>query len=240
MFENNYEDIIAAQNGDLQKMNDLVKNNLALVYSITKRFADRGYEMEDLNQLGTMGFIKAIKKFDTSFNVKLSTYSVPYILGEIKRFIRDDGSIKVSRSIKETASKINQVKKEYINKNNKEITLEEISKILKISKEEVAVAIDATASNVVTSIYEPVNGDEKICVADMLQSNKNEENEIANKLTIEKLIEELPKRDKEIIRLRYFNGNTQMQVSKILGISQVQVSRIEKKLLLQMREKMVS
>lgn len=240
MCENNYEDIIAAQKGNTQKMNELVKNNLALVYSITRRFTDRGYEIEDLNQIGTMGLIKAINKFDTSYNVKLSTYSVPYILGEIKRFIRDDGSIKVSRSIKETALKINQIKKEYMYKNNKEISLEEIAKILKISKEEVAIAIDATSSNVVSSIYEPVNADEKLCIADTLQSNRNEENEITNKLAIQKLIEELPKRDKEIIKLRYFKGNTQMQVSKILGISQVQVSRIEKKLLLQMREKMVS
>lgn len=240
MCENNYKDILAAQNGDLKKMNDLVKNNLPLVYSITKRFSDRGYEIEDLNQIGTIGLIKAIKKFDTTYNVKLSTYSVPYILGEIKRFIRDDGSIKVSRSIKETALKINQIKREYMNKNNKEISIEEISTILKISKEEIAVAIDATSNNVVTSIYEPIKGNEKICMADMIQSEKNEESEITNKLAIQKLIEELPNREKEIIRLRYFNGNTQMQVSKLLGISQVQVSRIEKRLLLQMREKIVS
>lgn len=240
MCENNYKDILAAQNGDLQKMNDLVKHNLPLVYSITKRFSDRGYEIEDLNQIGTIGLIKAIKKFDTTYNVKLSTYSVPYILGEIKRFIRDDGSIKVSRSIKETALKINQIKREYMNKNNKEISIEEIATILKISKEEIAVAIDATSSNVVTSIYEPIKGNERICMADMIQSEKNEEIEITNKLAIQKLIEELPNREKEIIRLRYFNGNTQMQVSKLLGISQVQVSRIEKRLLLQMREKIVS
>lgn len=240
MCENNYKDILAAQNGDLKKMNDLVENNLPLVYSITKRFSDRGYEIEDLNQIGTIGLIKAIKKFDITYNVKLSTYSVPYILGEIKRFIRDDGSIKVSRSIKETALKINQIKREYMNKNNKEISIEEISTILKISKEEIAVAIDATSNNVVTSIYEPIKGNEKICMADMIQSEKNEESEITNKLAIQKLIEELPNREKEIIRLRYFNGNTQMQVSKLLGISQVQVSRIEKRLLLQMREKIVS
>lgn len=154
MYENNYEDIIDAQKGNQEKLNNLIQNNLGLVYSIAKRFSDRGYELEDLNQIGTIGLIKAIKKFNIDYNVKLSTYSVPYILGEIKRFIRDDGSIKVSRSMKELSFKINQIKKEYMNKYNKEITIEEIARILNISKEEIALTIDATSSNVVTSMYE--------------------------------------------------------------------------------------
>ena len=156
MLENSYEDIIAAKLGNQQKMNDIVKRNIGLVYSITKRFQGRGYEIEDLNQIGVMGFIKAIKNFDTSYNVKLSTYCVPYILGEIKRFIRDDGCIKVSRRIKELAIKINQIKKEYCDKKNEDISIEKIAKILNVTKEEVAVAIDATASDVVTSMYESI------------------------------------------------------------------------------------
>ena len=156
MYENNYEDILDAQIGNQEKMDYLVQKNLGLVYSITRRFGDRGYELEDLNQIGTIGLIKAIKNFDISYNVKLSTYSVPYILGEIKRFIRDDGRVKVSRSIKELAVKISQIKKDYMDKKNEDISIDEISKILNISKEEIAVAIDATASNVVTSMYEPL------------------------------------------------------------------------------------
>ena len=239
MYNNNYQDIIDAQNGDEEKMTSLVKNNMGLVYNITRRFLGRGYEIEDLNQIGTMGLIKAIKNFNTNYEVQLSTYSVPYILGEIKRFIRDDGSVKVSRSIKETATKINAIKKEYIEKNGIEITIDEIARIMKISKEDVALAIDATSSNVVTSINEPLydSNDGSLCVADTIKSDKNEENEITNRLSVEQLINSLNERDKQIILLRYFKGNTQTQVSKMLGISQVQVSRIEKKVLLEMREK---
>lgn len=240
MHDNNYEDIIKAQNGDKEIMASLVKNNMGLVYSITKRFQSRGYEMEDLNQLGTIGLIKAIKQFDTSYDVKLSTYSVPYILGEIKRYIRDDGKIKVSRSIKELAMKIKMIEKEYFDKKGKEITIEELAKILKVSKEEIAVAIDATSSSVVTSINEPIynKNDEQICIEDMIQSNKNEETEITNKLSLQQLLQELNDRDKEIIILRYFKENTQTQIAKMLGVSQVQVSRIEKKILLDMRRKL--
>lgn len=238
--KNSYEDILGAQNGDKDKLTSLVKENMGLVYNITRRFQGRGYEIEDLNQIGALGLIKAIKNFDTNYKVKLSTYSVPYILGEIKRFIRDDGKVKVSRNIKELATKINNIKKEYLEKEGKEIKVEEIAKILKISKEDVAAAIDATSSNLVCSINETLydNNDGKICIADMIASNKNEENEITNKLSIQKLVDELDDRDKNIIILRYYKGNTQTEVSKILGISQVQISRIEKKLLSQMREKL--
>lgn len=240
VYTNDYEDIIKAQNGDQDKMSMLVKNNLGLVYSITKRFQNRGHDIEDLNQIGTIGLIKAIKHFDTNYDVKLSTYSVPYILGEIKRYIRDDGMVKVSRSLKDLKVKIEVTKREYFNKYGKEIKIEEIAKILKVSKEELALAIDATDSGVVTSINEPVfNGaDGEICIGDTLVSKMNEENEIANKLSLERLLNELNNRDKKIIMLRYFKGNTQMEVAKELGISQVQISRIEKKVLLEMREKL--
>ena len=238
--DNNYNFIIEAQNGNKEIMASLVKNNMGLVYNITRRFQGRGYELEELNQIGVIGLIKAIKNFDTSYDVKLSTYSVPYILGEIKRFIRDDGSIKVSRSIKELGAKINDIKKNYLEKEGREIKVEEVAKILKTSKEDIAAAIDATSSSLVTSLNEPIyeNNDGNVCVGDTISSEKNEENEVTNKLTIEKLLDELDDRDKKIIILRYFKGNTQTQVSKILGISQVQISRIEKRLLCQMREKL--
>lgn len=238
MLENKYEDIIKAKKGDKEIMTSLVNNNMGLVYSITKRFQGRGFEMEDLNQIGTLGLIKAIKQFDTSYDVKLSTYCVPYILGEIKRYIRDDGKIKVSRSIKELATKINIVQKEYFDKKGKEIKIEEIAKILNVSKEEIAAAIDATSNSIVTSINEPICGknEEEVCIEDTLQSNKNEEAQITDKLCIEQMLKELNPRDKEVIILRYFKENTQIQVAKILGISQVQISRIEKKVLLSMRK----
>lgn len=237
---NCYENIVQAQKGDKEKMASLVKENMGLVYTIAKRFQGRGYEQEDLNQIGALGLVKAINNFDVNYEVQLSTYSVPYILGEIKKFIRDDGKIKVSRSIKELATKINGLKKEYLEKEGRDIKVEEIAQILKISKEEVAVAIDATSNNLVSSINETVyeGKDGGICIADTIASSKNEENEITNKLSIQKLISELDEREKNIIMLRYYKGITQTEISKRLGISQVQISRIEKKVLSQMRQKL--
>ena len=135
MYENTYEEIVKAQNGDEEAMASLVKNNLGLVYNIAKRFVGRGYEQDDLNQIGALGLIKSIKNFNTEYNVKLSTYSVPFIIGEIKRFIRDDGKVKVSRSIKELGYRIKQLQKEYFDKYGEEITIEQISNKLKISKD---------------------------------------------------------------------------------------------------------
>ena len=142
MYENNIDDINNALQGDKEALEILVKNNSGLVWSIVKRFLQRGYEADDLYQIGCIGLIKAIKRFDINFEVQLSTYAVPYILGEIKRFIRDDGMIRVSRSIKETAIKIKRLQDEYIKTNGKEITILEIAEKLKISKEEVAAALD--------------------------------------------------------------------------------------------------
>ena len=144
MYETDREDIIAAQNGNQEKMEQILKDNNGLTWSIVKRFTGRGYEVEDLYQIGCMGFIKAIKRFDTSFDVRISTYAVPYILGEIKRFIRDDGLIKVSRSIKELGIKIREVEKEYMQKEGKEISINLLAEKLNVSKEEIAVAIDST------------------------------------------------------------------------------------------------
>ena len=233
MLESTYENIIKAQQGNTEVLESLVKNNMGLVYNIAKRFVGRGYEIEDLNQIGAMGLVKSIKKFDTNYNVQLSTYAVPFIIGEIKRYIRDDGRIKVSRSIKELAVKINQIQKEAMDKNGEELKVEQIAEILKVSKEEIALALDANSASVVTSINEPVYNDKsgkELCIEDTIASDKDEENKIADKLTIKKLVEELNSQEQEIVMLRYYKGKTQTEVAKKLGISQVQVSRIEKRI----------
>lgn len=241
MYENTYEKIVKAQSGDEEAMASLVKNNLGLVYNIAKRFSGRGYELEDLNQIGALGLIKSIKKFDTSFDVQLSTYSVPFIMGEIKRYIRDDGKIKVSRRIKELGAKINQIQKEYYLKNGQDIKIEQIAEILKVTKEDIALAIDANSSAIVTSINEPVYSKESsktLNVEDIIPDTKNQEAMINDKLTVNKLIEELQPQEKQIVMMRYYKGSTQTEVAKILGISQVQVSRIEKRILYSMKQKL--
>ena len=241
MYENNINSIKRAQEGDKFEMDRLIRENNGLIWSIVKRFMNRGYEVEDLYQIGCIGFIKSIKRFDTNFEVKLSTYSVPYILGEIKRFIRDDGPIKVSRSIKELNTKINELKRHYL-LNGKEITLEQICKELKIQKEDAIIAMEST--NAVESMDATANAENKdgkqMTVFDKISTGKNEEEMITNRMVVNQLINELQDRDKEIILLRFFKEKTQTEVAKILGISQVQVSRIERKVLNEMKSKLTS
>lgn len=223
-------------------MERLIKDNNGLIWSIVKRFMNRGYEVEDLYQIGCMGFIKSIKRFDTNFEVKLSTYAVPYVLGEIKRFIRDDGPIKVSRSIKELNTKINELKKYYLIKTGKDITIEEICKELKVEKEDVIMAMEST--NTIVSIDGAVTQENKdgkqLTIFEKISTGKNEEEIITNKLVIRQLMNELEDREKQIILLRFFKEKTQTEVANILGISQVQVSRIERKILNSMKEKLTS
>ena len=241
MYENNINSIKRAQDGDKFEMDKLIRDNNGLIWSIVKRFMNRGYEVEDLYQIGCIGFIKSIKRFDTNFEVKLSTYSVPYTLGEIKRFIRDDGPIKVSRSIKELNTKINELKRQYL-LNGKEITLEQICKELKIQKEDAIIAMEST--NAVESMDAAANAENKdgkqMTIFDKLSTGKNEEELITNKMVINQLLNELKDRDKEIILLRFFKEKTQTEVANILGISQVQVSRIERKILNEMKAKLTS
>lgn len=223
-------------------MDRLIRQNNGLIWSIIKRFMNRGYEVEDLYQIGCIGFIKSIKRFDTNFEVKLSTYSVPYILGEIKRFIRDDGPIKVSRSIKELNVKINELKKHYLLKTGREITIEEICKELKVDKEDVVIAMEST--NTIESIDGAATVENKdgkqLTIIEKLSTGRNEEESITNKMVIDQLINELEDRDKQIILLRFYREKTQTEVAEILGISQVQVSRIERKILNNMRMKLTS
>lgn len=218
MYENNINSIKRAQDGDKFEMDKLIRDNNGLIWSIVKRFMNRGYEVEDLYQIGCIGFIKSIKRFDTNFEVKLSTYSVPYILGEIKRFIRDDGPIKVSRSIKELNTKINELKRQYL-LNGKEITLEQICKELKIQKEDAIIAMEST--NAVESMDAAANTENKdgkqMTIFDKLSTGKNEEELITNKMVINQLLNELKDRDKEIILLRFFKEKTQTEVANILG-----------------------
>lgn len=237
-YENNIEDIIEAQNGNNETMEKLIKENNGLIWNIVKRFRDRGYELEDLYQIGIIGFIKSIKRFDTRFEVKLSTYAVPYILGEIKRFIRDDGSIKVARSIKELAVKIRDLQNKYMKEKGKEITIIEISKELKVEKEEIALALDSLKPTV--SIYEDsyTNDESGISFLDTLSTNIDEAEQVTNKITIRNMLKDLDEREKNIIILRYYKNKTQTEVANILGISQVQVSRIEKKILNSMKLKL--
>ena len=240
MYENDMKIIERAQNGSKEDMTKLIEDNSRLVWSIVRRFNGRGYDIEDFYQIGSIGLIKAIQRFDTSFEVRLSTYAVPYILGEIKRFIRDDGPIKISRSIKELNIKIKELQKEYLNKYGKEITLEQLAKELKTSKEDIAMALDSArpVNSIEDSQYRDNKTDKTISLIDQLSSGKDEENEITNRITIKKLISELKDNEKEVILLRYYKGKTQMQVAKILGITQVQVSRIERKVLDNMKRKL--
>ena len=231
-YENDVNFILEAGK-DKEKLGILVEQNSGLVWSIVKRFLGRGYEAEDLFQIGSIGLIKAIKNFNPEYEVKLSTYAVTYILGEIKRFIRDDGIIKVSRSIKDLCVKIKDIENRKI-KEGENVTVEEIAKELKVDKEEIILALDSTKQ--VESIFVESNDDKNnTTLLDKLSNNKDEVEEVINEISIKDILNKMNKRDKEIILLRYFRGKTQSEVAKIMNISQVQVSRLEKKILNNMK-----
>ena len=240
MCESYIQEIKKAQAGDKVALENLIKNNNGLIWSIVKRFNGRGYELEDLYQIASLGFIKSIKRFNSDFDVKLSTYAVPYMIGEIKRYIRDDGPVKVSRSIKDLGTKIREIQKEMMNKKGEEIKIKEIAKELKVDIEDVIIAIEATkpVSSIENSKHINNKDGKSISLLDTLATNKNEEETITNKLAIGQLIKDLKERDKKLILLRYYKEKTQSQVAEILGISQVQVSRIERKVLDNMKRKL--
>lgn len=240
MCEEDIQEIEKAQSGDKNALEGLIKENNGLIWSIVKRFYGRGYEPEDLYQIGCLGFIKSIKRFNTDFEVKLSTYAVPYMIGEIKRYIRDDGPVKVSRSIKDLGIKIKELQREKINKEGKEPKIQEIAKELNVDLEDVILAMEATNSVESIEGTKHINNKDgkSVSLLDTLSTEKNEEETITNKLAIGQLIKDLKDREKEIILLRYYKEKTQTQVAKILGISQVQVSRLERKILENMRRKM--
>jgi len=207
-FNNDLRDIIKAQNGNEDIMEQLIEKNKGLIWSIIRRFKDRGVETDDLYQIGVLGFIKSIKKFDTTFDVKLSTYAVPYIMGEVKRHIRDDGPIKISRSIKDLGKKAMEIQREHLRKTGQDISIVEVAKKLRVSKEEIAFALDSF--NPVESIYNSTTDQEDgPTLIDTISSNIDEQSEIVNKLSLEQLIENLNGEEKQIIMLRYYKGRTQ-------------------------------
>ena len=227
MDETLKKQILEVQAGNREVLNDLIKQNNGLIWSIVKRFEGRGYELEDLYQIGAIGFIKAVQKFDFSYNVTLARYAVTYIIGEIKRFLRDDGMIKVSRQTKATCQKALKIKEDY-EKQGKNIGVEEIAKILKVSKDEVIASLEYR--NCVESLYDKEDDDSN-CLIDRIKTNENEEERTVNRLALKEGLEKLKPREKQIIFLRYFKCQTQKDVAKMVGISQVQVCRIEKQVL---------
>jgi RNA polymerase sporulation-specific sigma factor len=227
-----------SQEGDKESRDRVVTENVGLIWSIVRRFSNRGHDMEELFQIGSIGLIKAIDKFDASYEVRFSTYAVPMITGEIKRFLRDDGMIKVSRSLKETAAKIRAIREKSGNMYGREPTIEEIENELKIDRDEIVMALETGAE--VESLYKTIyQGDgSPIYLLDKIAETKDESDNIVNKLALKEIIASLNEKEQEIIRLRYFNDRTQTDIAKELGISQVQVSRMEKRILKTMREKM--
>lgn len=235
---NTIELIKKAKNGDKHAQSILVENNLGLVWSIVRRFQNRGYEVDDLFQIGSIGLIKAINKFDLSFEVKFSTYAVPMIIGEIKRFIRDDGLIKVSRSLKELSVKV-RITKEVMSKEfGREPTINEIAERLNVSAEDIVMAMEAGYSP--ESLYNTLGeGDStQVMLIDRIDGDSGiSESDLIDRIDLQQVIDTLKPRERQIIVLRYFKEKTQVQIAKLLGISQVQVSRIEKKILSDIKKK---
>lgn len=238
----NYEDnsrlIALAKTGDQDSMNLVIEMNLPLVASISKKFLNRGYDYEDIFQIGSIGLVKAINNFDDKFNVKFSTYAVPMIIGEIKRFIRDDGIIKVSRNVKSLARKIHFDKEALTKKLDRDPTIEELSEFSGIEKEEIIYAIESSAS--MQYLYDTIHQDDgaPVLLIDKLSEKGEDDTDMINRIALKEALRSLDSKSRQIIMLRYFKDKTQVQVAKLLGISQVQVSRIEKKVLVLMKEKL--
>lgn len=227
-----------AQQGNITARDTLVKENLGLVWSIVHRFSNRGYELEDLFQLGSIGLIKAIQRFDTSFDVKFSTYAVPMISGEIRRFMRDDGVIKVSRSVKENHWKIEQAKQNLQKQSNDEVTISQLAEATGLTTEEIILALDAPME--VESLNKPFSAQDgkESSLEERIPNRIDEKEQVDNRIVLEQLLSKLDAKERQLIYLRYFQDCTQTVVAKMLNMSQVQVSRLEKKLLRIMREQM--
>lgn len=220
-----------AQSGDQEAGEILIRENSGLIWSVAKRFTGRGTEIEDLYQLGCLGFIKAVNGFDLDFGTQFSTYAVPKISGEIRRFLRDDGAVKVSRTLKEHSATIKSIRNHLTSALGREPTLTEISRQCGLSPEEIATAENATAS--VESIHKEL-GEDGFSLENILSDTHTEE-KLMERIALEQAIEKLPEREALVIKLRYYHDLTQDRVAKVLGVSQVQVSRIEKKSLQNLR-----
>lgn len=225
-----------AHQGDKEARDTVFEENTGLIYSVAKRFLGRGVEMEDLFQIGSIGLLKAVDKFDTEFDVKFSTYAVPMIAGEIRRFLRDDGMLKVSRSIKENCSKVFQTRAELERSLGREPDMEELARAVNMAPEELAMTMEAGAP--VESIYKTVYQGEgtEITLADRLEEKENRQEKLLNRILLEEVLGKLEKDERRLICMRYFKDMTQTEIAGRLGISQVQVSRMEKRIIKRLRE----
>lgn len=226
-----------AKEGDQDAKEQLVTENLGLVWAVARRFIGRGHELEDLYQIGCIGLMKCIDKFDLSYDVKFSTYAVPMISGEIKRFLRDDGMIKISRTLKETAYKVRKAREEIVNRTGVEPKLEELSELLEIDVEEIVASLEANVE--VESIHKTIyqNDGNDIYLLDKLATERDENETVLDRMVVEELMAQLDELEQKIIQMRYFENKTQTEIARMIGISQVQVSRLEKKCLLKMRNR---
>lgn len=224
--------------GDASAREDLVNGNLRLVLSVIQRFTQRGENLDDLFQVGCIGLIKAIDNFNTDLDVRFSTYGVPMIVGEIRRYLRDNSTIRVSRAMRDTAYKVLQAKEAYMAKHQKEPTVEEIARILGIKREDVVFALDAILDPV--SLYEPIYSDsgDTVCVMDQVKDSKNTDEMWLEHIALREAVSHLTEREQKILAMRFYQSKTQMEVSEEIGISQAQVSRLEKNALRQIRKEL--
>lgn len=225
-----------AHQGDKEARDTVFEENVGLIYSVAKRFLGRGVEMEDLFQIGSIGLLKAVDKFDLTFEVKFSTYAVPMIAGEMKRFLRDDGMLKVSRSLKENHYRLFQIREELEMKLGREPTLLELSQAMELSVEELVLTMESKTE--VESLHKTIYQGEgtEISLMDKLPEKENRQEQIFNKLFLEEILNTLNAKERQLIYMRYFQERTQTEIAKELGVSQVQVSRMEKKILGKLRE----
>ena len=224
-----------AHQGDKEARDTLFEENTGLIYSVARRFLGRGVEMEDLFQIGSIGLLKAVDKFDPAFEVKFSTYAIPMILGELKRFFRDDGMIKVSRSIKENQHRVYLAREKIEKELGREPSLKEIAEMLEMPPEEVAMTMDSAAE--VESLYRTVYPSEgtDISLIDKIPEKENAEEHLLNRIFLEEILGKLESSDRKLLYMRYFQDQTQTQIAEQLGVSQVQVSRMEKRILKKLR-----
>ena len=227
-----------AKAGDRAAREELIAGNLRLVLSVIQRFSNRGESADDLFQVGCIGLIKAIDNFNTDLDVKFSTYGVPMIVGEIRRYLRDNSAMRVSRAMRDTAYKVLQAKEAYVAKHQREPSVEEIARELGIRREEVVFALDAILEPV--SLYEPVYSDsgDTLCVMDQVRDQKNDDEMWVERIALKEAVAHLTERERKILSMRFFQGKTQMEVSAEIGISQAQVSRLEKSALRQIRKEL--
>ena len=228
--------LLRAKQGDMKAREELIAGNLRLVLSVIQRFANRGENADDLFQVGCIGLIKAIDNFNTDLDVRFSTYGVPMIAGEVRRFLRDSSAVRVSRSMRDTAYKVLKAREEFVRTHMRDPSVEEIAKALDLQREDVVFALDAISSPV--SLYDPVysDGGETVCVMDQVKDTRNSDESWLEHIALHDAIDRLSERERTILNLRYFQGKTQMEVSGEIGISQAQVSRLEKNALKHIRE----